>query len=97
MPIVDLKILKIQSQIEEAFKNFNEGVMREVECLNLSEYNKKFFFENTLKLEEAYSNLKTALEGNNDIGVVTEIDHSQNATSVDLELPTYASYFLRKS
>lgn len=45
------------------------------------------YFKSDLKMDVAYGNLKTALAGNEDIGVVKELDHSKNATSAAMELP----------
>lgn len=45
------------------------------------------YFQSTFKIEEAYANLKSALEGNENISIVKELDHSQNAASVDRNLP----------
>lgn len=48
----------------------------------------------TVSLEEAYSTLKTSLENNDQIGIVAEVDHAQNATSVSKELdPTKIIFF----
>ncbi|EPR66384.1 DUF302 domain-containing protein [Cyclobacterium qasimii] len=42
----------------------------------------------TVSLDEAYNALKTSLDNNDQIGIVAEVDHSQNATSVGKELGT---------
>ncbi|WP_339901799.1 DUF302 domain-containing protein [uncultured Cyclobacterium sp.] len=48
----------------------------------------------TISLNEAYSTLKTSLENNNQIGIVAEIDHSQNAASINKDLgPTKIIFF----
>lgn len=48
----------------------------------------------TISLDEAYSSFKTSLENNDQIGIVAEVDHSQNAASINKELgPTKIIFF----
>ena len=52
------------------------------------------YFQSTLNMDGSYSNLKTALADNDNISIVQELNHSQNATSVDLDLdPTQIIFF----
>lgn len=52
------------------------------------------YFRSILNIDVAYSNLKTALTDNENIEIVKELDHSQNAVSVDLNLmPTQIIFF----
>lgn len=45
------------------------------------------YYQSNFNLDETYANLTTALENNKNIGVVAELNHSENAALVDLELP----------
>lgn len=48
----------------------------------------------TVSLDEAYNTLKTSLENNDQIGIVAEVNHAQNASSVSKELdPTKIIFF----
>jgi len=48
----------------------------------------------TVSLDEAYTALKTALDNNDQISIVAEVDHAQNAASVGKELgPTKIIFF----
>lgn len=52
------------------------------------------YFQSALNMEDAYSNLKTALENNENISIVQELNHSNNATSVNMDLaPTRIIFF----
>ena len=37
-------------------------------------------------VDKTYQNLKSAIEGNDALSVIAELDHSKNAASVDMEL-----------
>jgi uncharacterized protein (DUF302 family) len=52
------------------------------------------YFQSVLNMEDAYSSLKTALENNENISIVQELNHSNNATSVNMDLaPTRIIFF----
>lgn len=52
------------------------------------------YFQSALSINDSYSNLKTALEDNENIRIVQELNHSQNAASVDMDLePTQIIFF----
>ncbi|WP_372919718.1 DUF302 domain-containing protein [Salegentibacter sp.] len=52
------------------------------------------YFESAFNMQTSYANLKSALEDNEDISIVQELDHSQNAASVDMDLaPTQIIFF----
>lgn len=52
------------------------------------------YFESAFNMQTSYTNLKSALEDNEDISIVQELDHSQNAASVDMDLaPTQIIFF----
>jgi uncharacterized protein (DUF302 family) len=52
------------------------------------------YYQSALKMNNAYSNLKTALEKNENISIVKEFDHSKNAASVEMDLaPTQIIFF----
>lgn len=52
------------------------------------------YFRSSLNMEESYSNLKTALQENENISIVAELDHAQNAASVGMDLaPTRIIFF----
>ena len=44
------------------------------------------YFQSSLKFEDSYSNLKSSLQDNENISIVQELDHAQNAASVDITL-----------
>lgn len=45
------------------------------------------YFRSSLDMEGSYSNLKTALQENENISIVAELNHAQNAASVEMDLP----------
>ena len=52
------------------------------------------YFESAVDIENAYSNLKTALRNNENISIIKEFDHSQNAASANMTLsPTRIIFF----
>ncbi|WP_093410894.1 DUF302 domain-containing protein [Salegentibacter flavus] len=52
------------------------------------------YFESAFNMQISYANLKSALEDNENISIVQELDHSQNAASVDMDLaPTQIIFF----
>ncbi|MDT0686482.1 DUF302 domain-containing protein [Autumnicola psychrophila] len=52
------------------------------------------YFRSSVNFQNSYSNLKTALRDNENISVVQELNHSQNAASVNMDLaPTQIIFF----
>ena len=52
------------------------------------------YYESSVELQQAYTNLKNALQNNESIAIVQELDHAQNAASVNMELePTKIIFF----
>ncbi len=52
------------------------------------------YFISKLNIEDSYAKLKTSLQQNKNISIVAELDHSQNAASVGVELaPTRIIFF----
>ena len=64
------------------------------ETINTPKASGIVYFQSELSINNAYSNLKTALDENENISIVQELDHSQNAASVDMNLePTQIIFF----
>lgn len=52
------------------------------------------YFRSSVDLQNSYSNFKTALQNNENISIVQELNHAQNAASVNMDLaPTQIIFF----